>query len=487
MQSNHWTKFITACIAVLGIVIGWQLVEPQQASADEPTYTFATNNTFEPFEIQDSKGGYSGKNPGIEIEILKKIAKHEHFKYELKPMSFNGDLQALESGQVDAVIAGMSVTDERKQKYDFSTPYYTDGVVMAVAKNSKITSMKQLKGKTVSAKSGTSAALFLKKNQKKYGYKIKYFDSSNTMWNDVKIGNTAATFDDGPVLQYGIKQGVPLKIVTKKPIDAQPVAVGFQKGKNLDLQKKINDGIEWLNKTGQMKQIINKYTKGNKTSKNTAADRTILGLLKTNRAALLRGLWMTIELTVVGSICAMVFGLLLGIMGITDGKLWSSISSIIIYIFRGIPMIVLAFFIYIGLPAVIGQKIPLFVAGVLTLMLDEGAYVGAIVKGGFQAVDRGQWEAARSLGLPYYKALVKVVAPQGIKIMVPSLVNQLIITLKDTSILSAIGVMELTQTGTVIISRNLEGFKMWLIIATMYVIIITVLTWLSNYVQRKMR
>lgn len=181
MQSNHWTKFITACIAVLGIVIGWQLVEPQQASADEPTYTFATNNTFEPFEIQDSKGGYSGKNPGIEIEILKKIAKHEHFKYELKPMSFNGDLQALESGQVDAVIAGMSVTDERKQKYDFSTPYYTDGVVMAVAKNSKITSMKQLKGKTVSAKSGTSAALFLKKNQKKYGYKIKYFDSSNTM------------------------------------------------------------------------------------------------------------------------------------------------------------------------------------------------------------------------------------------------------------------------------------------------------------------
>ena len=236
-----------------------------------------------------------------------------------------------------------------------------------------------------------------------------------------------------------------------------------------------------------MQKIINKYTKGSATKTDSASQRTIWALIKNNAGALADGLWMTIELTVVGSICAMVFGLLLGVMGITDGKLWSSISSIIIYIFRGIPMIVLAFFIYIGLPAVIGQKIPLFVAGVLTLMLDEGAYVGAIVKGGFQAVDRGQWEAARSLGLPYYKALVKVVAPQGIKIMVPSLVNQLIITLKDTSILSAIGVMELTQTGTVIISRNLEGFKMWLIIATMYVIIITVLTWLSNYVQRKMR
>ena len=81
---------------------------------------------------------------------------------------------------------------------------------------------------------------------------------------------------------------------------------------------------------------------------------------------------------------------------------------------------------------------------------------------------------------------MKVIMPQGIKIMVPSLVNQLIITLKDTSILSAIGVMELTQTGTVIIAQNMEGFKMWLIIGVIYIIIITLLTWLSNYVQRKM-
>ena len=83
MQSNHWKKLITAFIAIVGIVIGWVVVEQQPASAD-PTYTFATNNTFEPFEIQDSKGGYSGKNPGIEIEILKKIAKIAN---EIKPIN----------------------------------------------------------------------------------------------------------------------------------------------------------------------------------------------------------------------------------------------------------------------------------------------------------------------------------------------------------------------------------------------------------------
>lgn len=486
MHKKGWKKIITTCLAICGIALGWIIAEPQTVSADEPTYTIATNNTFEPFEIQDSKGSYSGKNPGIEIEMLKAIAKHEHFKYELKPMSFNGDLQALEGGQVDAVMAGMSVTNERKEKFDFSTPYYTDGVEMAVAKNSKITSLKQLRGKTVSAKSGTSAALFLKKNQKKYGYKVKYFDSSNTMWNDVKIGNTSATFDDGPVLEYGIKTGVPLKIVTKKPIDSQPVAIAFQKGKNLAMQKKVNAGIKWLKDTGRMQKIIDKYTKSSKTTKSSTANRSILGLLKTNRAALLRGLWMTIELTVVGIILAMIFGLILGILGIMQSKIANAISSIIIYIFRGIPMIVLAFFIYMGLPNVIGHKVPLFLAGVVTLMLDEGAYVGAIVKGGFEAVDVGQWEAARSLGLPYSRTLLKVIAPQGLKIMVPSLVNQFIITLKDTSILSAIGVMELTQTGTVIISQNMEGFKMWLIIGTIYIIIITLLTWLSNYIQKRM-
>ncbi|MCH3921780.1 ABC transporter substrate-binding protein/permease [Limosilactobacillus sp.] len=485
MRKKSWKKFIASLIAVVAIVVGWLIVEPQSASADQ-TYTFATNGTFAPFEMQDSKGGYSGKNPGIEIEMLQQIAKHEHFKYQFKSMSFNGDLQALEGGQVDAVMAGMSVTNERKQKYDFSKAYYTDGVMMAVAKNSKIKSLKQLRGKTVSAKSGTSAALFLKKNQKKYGYKIKYFDSSNTMWNDVKNGNAAATFDDGPVLQYGIRQGVDLKIVTKKPIDAQPVAIGFQKGQNKELQAKINDGITWMKKTGRMQKIINKYTKSKATTKNSTQAHTIMGLLKANKSALLSGLWMTLKLTIVGIIFAMIFGIILGVLGVVENKFANGLSSTLIYIFRGIPMIVLAFFIYMGLPNVIGHKVPLFLAGILTLTFDEGAYIGAIVKGGFESVNVGQWEAARSLGLPYSKALIKVIAPQGFKLMVPSLVNQFIITLKDTSILSAIGLMELTQTGTVIISQNMEGFRMWTIIAVIYIIIITLLTWLSNYVQKRM-
>ena len=174
MKRKIWQKLLLGLTTIVASGMAVLSISPKTAAADsEPTYTFATNNTFAPFQIQDSKGNYNGKNPGIEIEILKRVAKHEHFKYVLKPMSFNGDLQALESGQVDGIVAGMSVTPERKAKYDFSKSYYTDGVVMAIAKDSKIHSLSQLKGKTVSAKSGTSAAIYLKQNQHKYGYKIK--------------------------------------------------------------------------------------------------------------------------------------------------------------------------------------------------------------------------------------------------------------------------------------------------------------------------
>ena len=222
-----------------------------------------------------------------------------------------------------------------------------------------------------------------------------------------------------------------------------------------------------------------------KTSGNSAEDRTFIGLIKQNKGALWSGLQETLWLTVVSIFFATIFGVLVGLMGVVPNKFSQGTSTTLIYLFRGMPLLVLALFIYTGIPSLTGQKIPAFVAGVVTLTFNEGAYIAAFVKGGIQAVDPGQMEASRSLGLPFGKAMRKVILPQGIRIMVPSFINQFIITLKDTSILSIIGLLELTQTGKIIIARNLEGFKVWTIVAAIYLIIITVLTWLSNWVQRR--
>ncbi|MCB2802639.1 amino acid ABC transporter permease, partial [Listeria monocytogenes] len=110
-----------------------------------------------------------------------------------------------------------------------------------------------------------------------------------------------------------------------------------------------------------------------------------------------------------------------------------------------------------------------------------------IVRGGIQSVDKGQMEAARSLGLPHKKAMMKVVLPQAIRMMIPSFINQFVITLKDTSIMSAIGLVELTQSGKIIMARTFESTWTWLIIGIMYLIVITILTKISDRLERRLR
>ena len=125
-------------------------------------------------------------------------------------------------------------------------------------------------------------------------------------------------------------------------------------------------------------------------------------------------------------------------------------------------------------------------AGIITLSLNAGAYMTEIVRGGIQSVDKGQMEAARSLGIGYLPTMRKVILPQAIRTMIPSYINQFVITLKDTSILSVIGIAELTQTGRLEIARNFQSFEMWLIVGIIYFIVIMALTKLSDRLEKRL-
>lgn len=452
-------------------------------------YQIGTDVTYPPFEFANDQNKYVG----IDIDLMNAVAKEEGFKVNIKPIGFNAAVQSLESGQIDGVMAGMAITPVRQQTFDFSKSYYKTGVIIAVAKNSKIKSFKQLRGKKVALKTGTAAAAYAQSIQSKYGFKTVTFDDSDTMYNDVVNGNSVACFEDYPVMQYAIKTGLKLKIATK-PAQSGYYGFAVMKGKNQVLLQKFDRGLVKLKKNGTYQKIVNKYLdtaatkkerKDNSSAK--AANHTFWGLLQQNRGALFKGLAKTVQLTVLGIICATIFGVLLGLLGVVPHKTAQGIAATIIYIFRGLPLLVLALFIYNGLPSLTGVKISAFNAGIITLMLNEGAYTAAFVKGGIEAVDPGQMEAARSLGLPFSKAMRRIILPQGIKIMIPSFINQFIITLKDTSILSIIGILELTQTGKIIIARNLEGFRIWTIIAVIYLLLITLLTLLSKMVERRIK
>lgn len=480
-------KFIAMLSAVLGLFMLGVFSQPQIQAASEKTYTIDTDVTFPPFVYANTENKYVG----IDLDLLRAIAKEEGFKVKIRPVGFNAAVQSVSAGQADGMIAGMSITEERKQKFDFSDPYYSAGIVMAVKDGSGIKNLSELKGKKVAVKTGTAGADYANSLKDKYGFEIVTFDDSDGVYNDVINGNSAACFEDSAVMYYAIKNGLDLKVVTK-PANTTETGFAVKKGQNQELLKMFNEGLAKLKANGEYDKIIKKYTEGKATSETkvksqTAAseDRTVLGILKENKDAFISGIIETLKLTIVGILCATVFGIFVGLLGVVPNKFCRGLSTTIIYIFRGLPLIVLALFIYNGVPSLIGSKVPAFLAGVITLMLNEGAYTAAFVKGGIESVDKGQMEAARSLGMPFGKSMRRVILPQGIKIMVPSFINQFIITLKDTSILSVIGLLELTQTGKIIIARNLEGFRVWAIVAVIYLVIITVLTLLSKWIERR--
>ncbi|GAB9258844.1 MULTISPECIES: amino acid ABC transporter substrate-binding protein/permease [Ligilactobacillus] len=480
-------KFIAMLSAVFGLFMLGVFSQPQIQAASEKTYTIDTDVTFPPFVYANTENKYVG----IDLDLLRAIAKEEGFKVKIRPVGFNAAVQSVSAGQADGMIAGMSITEERKQKFDFSDPYYSAGIVMAVKDGSGIKSLSELKGKKVAVKTGTAGADYANSIKDKYGFEIVTFDDSDGVYNDVINGNSAACFEDSAVMYYAIKNGLDLKVVTK-PANTTETGFAVKKGQNQELLKMFNEGLAKLKANGEYDKIIKKYTEGKATSKTkvksqteTAEDRTVLGILKENKDAFISGIIETLKLTVVGIFCATIFGIFVGLLGVVPNKFCRGLSTTIIYIFRGLPLIVLALFIYNGVPSLIGSKVPAFLAGVITLMLNEGAYTAAFVKGGIESVDKGQMEAARSLGMPFGKSMRRVILPQGIKIMVPSFINQFIITLKDTSILSVIGLLELTQTGKIIIARNLEGFRVWAIVAVIYLVIITVLTLLSKWIERR--
>lgn len=218
----------------------------------------------------------------------------------------------------------------------------------------------------------------------------------------------------------------------------------------------------------------------------------LIQILQTYSGMLLESLGQTMLLTLLSLIFAFVIGLIFGLMNVSKNKVLNFIGTLYVDAVRGVPLIVLAYFIYFGIPAgikaagVINFKLTALQAGTIALSMNAGAYMAEIFRAGIQSVDKGQMEAARSLGLSYGKAMQKVVLPQAIRTMVPSIINQFIISLKDTSILSVIGFPELTKAGNIIAGNTFAVLQVWAIVAVMYMIVITILSKIAKRVERRL-
>ena len=445
------------------------------------TYVIGTDTTFAPFEFTSPEGDLVG----IDMDLLRAIAEDQGFEVEIRQLGFDAAVQALQANQVDAVMAGMSITDERKQTFDFSDPYFTSGIQLGVLDSSDIQSLDDLDGKAVAVKTGTQGQTFAEENQDEYGFRITPYQDTTDMVDAVKAGQAVGYFEDFPVLAYGIQQGSGFRLVGDPELGGE-YGFAVNKGMNPELIEMFNAGLKNLQDSGEYDEIVDRYLGDAEAGEGGQAQATdIISVAVKYWPALMQGLWLTILATLVAIVAAFILGLVFGFGRISRIAPFRWIATAYVFVFRGTPILVQAFFVFFAIPQLIpGLTFDPFVAGAITLSLNTGAYMTEIIRGGIQAVDPGQNEASRSLGLSHWKTMRKVVLPQAFRIMIPSFVNQGIITLKDTSLISVIGLAELTFQSRQIIASTYLSAQVLTIVAIIYFVVITLLTLLANRLER---
>lgn len=203
--------------------------------------------------------------------------------------------------------------------------------------------------------------------------------------------------------------------------------------------------------------------------------------------ALLAGARLTVELATIAVAICLVIGSFVGIARVGHVRIVRLLAGAYVDFIRGTPLLVQLFLVYFGLPSLIGRPVPPFVAAIAAMGINSGAYVAEIVRAGIQAIDRGQTEAARSLGLTAAQTMRYVIFPQAIRRIIPPLGNEFIALLKDSSLVSVIALEELLRKGQVVITRTFRPFEVYTVIAILYLIMTLAISKLVSWSERKLK
>ncbi|HCS66809.1 MAG TPA: glutamine ABC transporter substrate-binding protein [Oribacterium sp.] len=227
------------------------------AGDSDKVWQIVTDTAFKPFEYTDD----SGKLVGIDVDILAAIADDQGFKYEIKSIGWDASIAACQAGQADGMIAGASITDERKSSgWIFSDGYYDANQSMAVAENSDITGFDDLKGKSVAVKTASMSADYAESLKDQYGFDITYFEDSPTMYQAVVGGQVAACFDDTPIMASNIKDtGLGMKILDGTGNDPAEYGFAIFDSSKQELIDMFNAGLKDIKANGKYDEIIANY------------------------------------------------------------------------------------------------------------------------------------------------------------------------------------------------------------------------------------
>ena len=248
------TLVLTGALAACG---GQSAAPVESGAGTEKVYHIVADNAFAPFEFLDEA---TGSYTGVDMDLLAAIAEDQGFQYTVDNCGWDAALGNLQSGQADGMIAGMSITDERRESYDFSDSYYDGGQIMIVKGDSTISSFEDLAGQTVAVKTATQSAAFAQSIAEEYGFEVVIYKDSPAVYAAVTGGIDAAGFEDYPVIAYQLQtqSDLDLKMVGEQQ-NATPYGFAVLKGNNPELIEMFNAGLANIRESGLYAEIMAKY------------------------------------------------------------------------------------------------------------------------------------------------------------------------------------------------------------------------------------
>ncbi|MBO8664848.1 ABC transporter permease subunit [Staphylococcus aureus] len=480
-------KCLIRFILVLGLLISSAMVYINPTAHAEQDQTWekikergelrvGLSADYAPMEFEHTVNGKT-EYAGVDIDLAKKIAKDNNLKLKIVNMSFDSLLEALKTGKIDIIISGMTSTPERKKQVDFSDSYMMTKNIMLVKKD-KVNEYKDIKdfnNKKVGAQKGTEQEKIAQTEIENAS--ITSLSRLPDVILALKSGKVEGAVVEKPVAEAYLKQNPKLGISNVKFNEEEKDTVIAVPKDSPKLLSQINKTIKEVKDKG----LIDKYMTNAANAMNDDS-----GFISKYGSFFLKGIKITILISLIGVALGSILGAFVALMKLSKIKIISWIASIYIEILRGTPMLVQVFIVFFGITAALGLDISALVCGTIALVINSSAYIAEIIRAGINAVDKGQMEAARSLGLNYRQTMKSVIMPQAIKNILPALGNEFVTLIKESSIVSTIGVGEIMFNAQVVQGISFDPFTPLLVAAALYFVLTFVLTRIMNMIEGRL-
>lgn len=525
MKNTNWTRWLTLSFLALFFTLVTPItstINAQDMSYDEDlinealeepgTLKVGMEANYAPFnwsqtsssngavEISNSPGEYAN---GYDVQMAVRLAEELNLALEIIKLDWDGLPPALESGMIDAVIAGMSPTPERERQIDFSNAYYNSDIVLVVRDDSKYanaTSIDEFDSARVTAQLNTFHYDLIE--QIPNVDQQTAMDSFPTMISSVLSGKSDAYVSEAPGAMAATAANSDLSYIAFEESNGfdtgqvnTAIAVGLQNGS--PLLDPVNQALSTISQADR-DQLMNDMVVLNERGESTDFWGDIREIWDAYGSQFLVGARNTLIIALISTVIGSTIGLGIAIyrsipvdkkrnpVAYFFYKLFDLVIMIYIEIFRGTPMMVQSMLIFYGSKLFFNIDMSPLFAALLIVSVNTGAYISEVFRGGIMGIDKGQSEAAKAIGMSHFQSMTTVILPQAIRNTLPALGNEFVINIKDTSVLNVIAVTELFFVTRSAAGSTYMTFQSFFIASVIYLVMTFVTTRLLRLIENYM-